>query len=81
MWRGERGAMNKSQSGSKAGIPRRAGQRSAKIKVYYKVRYPFNKLCRILRHNGPLAARDWAQKHKAEGVLLRVKKAVRGNHD
>ncbi len=62
--------MPKKKQESKRGIPRRAGKRSTKIAVYYKYRYPRNKLRRILKHNGEKAARKWAREHAAEGILI-----------
>jgi len=70
----------KGKGEAKRGIPRRAGKRSGKILVYYNLRYPFNKLKKILRHNGPIAAQAWAQKHMAEGALMRAKKALGTKH-
>ncbi len=72
--------MTKGKSESRAGIPARAGHRSAKIAVYYKLRYPFNKLKRILRHSGIAAARKWAKDHSAEAALIRAKKALGVNN-
>ena len=37
---------------------------------YYMLRYPRNKLKRILRNNGYPAARSWADKHEVAGILL-----------
>ncbi len=66
-----------SEEKKKGTAPARAGHRRAKIAVYYLRRYPFNKLKKILRHNGLAAARVWAKEHMEDAALIRAKKAVK----
>ena len=48
---------------------RHLGRHKAKIAHYYDKIYPLHKLTRILKHNGPQAARSWAMKHGQVGLL------------
>jgi hypothetical protein len=57
---------------AKQGIPGKAGKRKGRIVSYYALRYPYNKLKRILKYNGMAAARSWADKKSAAPVLLRL---------
>jgi aminopeptidase N len=57
--------------------PARAGKRKGRISAYYQLNYPFNKLKKILRHNGLAAADAWAREHLQAAALIRAKKAVK----
>ncbi len=68
----EEAIMSDQSSRTRHGVPARAGQRRGRIIAYYALRYPYNKLKRILKHNGMAAARSWADKKSAAPVLLRL---------
>ena len=58
--------------GGSQGLPSRAGKRKSYRSGYYTIRYPYNKLKRILRHNGMSAAISWADKNVASAILKRL---------
>lgn len=54
------------------GLPKRTGKKKPYRTAYYQYRYPVNKLSRILRRNGLVAARAWAHAHGYESVFVRL---------
>lgn len=70
--KGVKVTQDKDQGSKRGGRPKAAGKHTGKISMYYQVRYPRNKLRRILRHNGEELAREWARNHGAEGILRQL---------
>lgn len=57
---------------NQGGHKKKPNKRPGYYAEYYMLRWPVNKLKRILRHNGLSAARSWADKNGKLSILKKL---------